>query len=106
MFTDCVGGAFHRKTALMKPATPFQAVPGGATNTNEQYVWSPHTMPSQPSRVTEPPAVLENPQGSLPSATEILAFADCWLKSLGNDVEPRPMTMHWPVFGNHRSSPL
>src|SRR5438552_12243780 len=88
MSTDCVVGAFQRKTALTKPATPDHAVAGGAAITNEQYVLSPHTMASQALSVMGPPAVVAKPQGSLPSAVYILAFALCWLSSFENAVEP------------------
>jgi hypothetical protein len=77
MSIHCAGGAFQRKIALTKPATPAHGVAGGATITNEQYVLSPHTMASQAFNATGPPALLAKPQGSLPRATLIFAFAVC-----------------------------
>src|SRR2546423_63295 len=98
MSIDCVVAAFHLKTALTKPATPAQLVLGGAAITNVQYVRSPHTTASQAPSVTGPPDALAKPQGSLPSATLILAFVLCWPRSFANAVEPTPITMHWPLF--------
>jgi hypothetical protein len=106
MSSDCVVGAFQRKIDLMKPATPVHVEFVGETSTKEQYVLSPHTSASHALSVRPPPFVLAKPHGSLPSATEILALALCCPRSLANAVDPMPSTMHCPVFGSHRSSPL
>src|SRR5579859_3167970 len=106
MSIDCVGGAFQRNTDLTKPATPAQVEFVGETTMNEQYVLSPQTSASQALSAMALPLDFANPHGSLPSAIEIFAFALCCPKSFAKAVEPMPSTMHWPVFGMKRSSPL
>src|SRR6185295_9036684 len=106
MSIACVVGAFQRNTALMKPAIPGQVVSVGETSTNTQYVLAPQTIASHARRAGDPPELLAKPQGNLPSATEIRAFALCWPSSLANAVEPMPMTTHWPALGVQTSSPL
>src|SRR5690242_17068504 len=103
---DWLGGAFQRKIDLTKPATPVHVESVGETTTNEQYGLSPHTIASHARSVRAPLLVLAKPQGSLPRATEIFALALCCPSSLANAVDPMPSTMHWPVFGCVRSSPL